>query len=223
LVFEKLKRLIIIRLKRKNNGFPILLDNSEIKNKKRSLYSYQNFLPLSKNIFKIDIIMSTKEIKVILSLLTFILFSFTACNEDDNTNEQWRKENQKAYDEIKTAASWKLISTPPGIPSGVYYEDISNENVKKGDEYPIQTASVTINYTGTYYNNTVFDSGVNSVFNVNSIVRGLGVALQNMVTGDKWNICIPYHLGYGTVTTGTIPAYTTLFFEVELIKINQHP
>ncbi|MDR0682517.1 MAG: FKBP-type peptidyl-prolyl cis-trans isomerase [Dysgonamonadaceae bacterium] len=169
--------------------------------------------------------MLTKEtkIKTILPLFMLILFSFTACNEDDNTNEQWREENQKAYDEIKTTAGWKLISTPQGIPSGVYYEDISDENVEKGEERPIQTASVTVNYTGTYYNETVFDSGINKVFSVNGIVRGLGVALQNMVTGDKWNICIPYHLGYGTVTTGTIPAYTTLFFEIELVKINQYP
>jgi FKBP-type peptidyl-prolyl cis-trans isomerase len=169
--------------------------------------------------------MLTKETKtkVILLFFTLILFFFTACNEDDNTNEQWRKENQKAYNEIKTTAGWKPVSTPQGIPSGVYYEDTSNENAEKGNEYPFQTASVTINYTGTYYNGTVFDSGTKSVFNVNSVVRGLGVALRNMVTGDKWNICIPYHLGYGVVSTGTIPAYTTLFFEVELVKINQHP
>jgi FKBP-type peptidyl-prolyl cis-trans isomerase len=161
--------------------------------------------------------------KVLLLLLAFITFSFTACNEDDNTNDQWQKDNQKAYEEIKTAAGWMLVTVPQGIPSGVYYKDISDENAKKGNEYPIQTASVTINYSGAYYTGTVFDAGTNAVFEVNKVVRGFGVALQNMVVGDKWSVCIPYHLGYGSVSTGTIPAYTTLFFEVELLKINQYP
>jgi FKBP-type peptidyl-prolyl cis-trans isomerase len=58
---------------------------------------------------------------------------------------------------------------------------------------------------------------------VNGLVRGFNVALQNMVEGDKWKICIPYYLGYGTVSSGSIPAYTTLFFEIELLKINQYP
>jgi FKBP-type peptidyl-prolyl cis-trans isomerase len=161
--------------------------------------------------------------KVILVLLALTSLSFTACNDDDDSNEQWRTENQKAYDEIKTKAGWKHLSMPQGVPSGVYYQDLSDENVEKGNEYPLQTATVTVNYTGTYYTEAVFDSGTNVQFNVNGVVRGFDIALQNMVVGDKWNICIPYHLGYGTVSTGTIPAYTTLFFEVELLKINQYP
>lgn len=164
--------------------------------------------------------MINKEINAVVLLLVLIAFSFAACNDDDSSTEKWKIENQKAYDEIKSATGWTLLIAPPGIPSGVYYKV---EKTGTGSEHPIQTASVKLNYTGTFYSETVFDSGMNVTFNVNSLVRGFNVALQNMVEGDKWKICIPYYLGYGTVSSGSIPAYTTLFFEIELLKITQYP
>jgi FKBP-type peptidyl-prolyl cis-trans isomerase len=50
-----------------------------------------------------------------------------------------------------------------------------------------------------------------------------------MVVGDKWRLCIPYELGYGAAGKSDgygnvmMRGYTTLFFELELISINQHP
>jgi len=40
-----------------------------------------------------------------------------------------------------------------------------------------------------------------------------------MEVGDKWEVWIPWQLGYGSSASGTIPAYTTLVFEIELISI----
>jgi peptidylprolyl isomerase/FKBP-type peptidyl-prolyl cis-trans isomerase FklB len=42
-----------------------------------------------------------------------------------------------------------------------------------------------------------------------------------MQEGDKWEIWIPWNLGYGASenTSGNIPAYTTLVFEIELVGI----
>lgn len=148
-----------------------------------------------------------------------IVFFLAACNSTTNSIDEWRQNNDDAYNQIKKNTEWALISTPQG-PTGVYRQIVVNGT---GEEHPYQTASVTVNYTGRYYNGTVFDSGTSATFNVNGVVRGFDVALQNMVVGDKWNICIPYYLGYGTTTYGSIQAYTTLFFEVELLKINQYP
>ena len=50
-----------------------------------------------------------------------------------------------------------------------------------------------------------------------SAVKGFGTALQNMHIGDLWKVYIPYALGYSTSNTTTIPAYSTLIFEIELI------
>jgi FKBP-type peptidyl-prolyl cis-trans isomerase len=159
----------------------------------------------------------------LLLLLSLITFSFTACNEDDETNEQWKQENQKAYDDKTTDPQWLPLETKDG-PTGIYYKvDPDKEKAEKGTEHPIQTAAVTINYTGKFYNEAVFDSNTNTTFKVNGVVRGFGVALQNMVVGDAWDVCIPYYLGYGTTATGSIKAYTTLFFNIELLKIDQYP
>jgi len=169
--------------------------------------------------------------KKIIYLLAFLIsFSFTACNDDSNSdNQQWKSDNLKAYEEVVQDPTWiPLVSMSNlGGPSGVYHKVIKSG---EGQERPIQTASVKVKYKGYYYTGTVFDSGSSQndipvSFNVNGVVRGFGFALQNMVVGDKWEICIPYFLGYGSTASSTsaMRAYTTLFFELELVEINQHP
>ncbi|MDR2843224.1 MAG: FKBP-type peptidyl-prolyl cis-trans isomerase [Candidatus Symbiothrix sp.] len=125
--------------------------------------------------------------------------------------------------------------TIAGWPKGVYYKALPNldddENEKaKGTKHPLQTAKVTVIYKGYFVNNandlentTTFDSGGKVTFGVGNVIRGFSIALQNMYIGDKWQICVPYYLGYGIATSGAIPAYSTLFFDVELVEIEQYP
>jgi FKBP-type peptidyl-prolyl cis-trans isomerase len=40
-----------------------------------------------------------------------------------------------------------------------------------------------------------------------------------MQVGDKWEIWIPWMLGYGETGNNSIPGYTTLVFEIELLEI----
>ncbi|GHV58565.1 peptidyl-prolyl cis-trans isomerase [Bacteroidia bacterium] len=160
--------------------------------------------------------------KIILLFFTLVAFVFTSCNEKDDSTTEWWKTNQEAYDAKKTDPEWTLLETIDG-PSGVYYKDITEPGTEIGNEYPLQTASVVVNYTGKYHTDQVFDSGKKSTFTVNGVVRGFGVALQHMRTGQKWEVCIPYYLGYGASGTTYIQGYTTLFFEIELLKIDQYP
>lgn len=50
-------------------------------------------------------------------------------------------------------------------------------------------------------------------------IEGWQLALQRMHVGDKWVVYIPYTMGYGNRTSGPIPAFSTLIFEVELLGI----
>ena len=50
-----------------------------------------------------------------------------------------------------------------------------------------------------------------------SFVTGFSTALLHMHTGDRWRIYLPAALGYGKVEQGSIPAYSTLVFEVKLL------
>ena len=48
---------------------------------------------------------------------------------------------------------------------------------------------------------------------------GQAAPLQQMHVGDRWVIYIPSELGYGSRTSGPIPACSTLIFEIELLNV----
>jgi FKBP-type peptidyl-prolyl cis-trans isomerase len=165
-----------------------------------------------------------------LIVLSALLLSFFSCDKDEQQDEAWIAANDKAYNDIVGNPDFKELKTETG-PAGVYYKV-----KKKGDgvEHPIQTSSVKVLYKGTYYDGTVFDSGTGNTgipreFSTEGTVRGFSFALQNMVVGDRWEIWIPYYLGYGSsgmtdyYGTVLIKGYATLFFDVELVSITQYP
>ena len=57
-------------------------------------------------------------------------------------------------------------------------------------------------------------------FRLNEVIEGWQIALLRMHPGSRWIVYIPYTMGYGTRTSGPIPAYSTLIFEVELLNIS---
>ncbi|MEM9822841.1 MAG: FKBP-type peptidyl-prolyl cis-trans isomerase [Bacteroidota bacterium] len=106
------------------------------------------------------------------------------------------------------------------LPSGLQYK-IMTEGTG-----PIPQASdkVAVHYHGTLIDGTVFDSSVErgkpASFPVTGVIQGWVEALQLMPTGSKWKLFIPYNLAYGDREAGPkIKAYSTLIFEVELLKI----
>ena len=106
------------------------------------------------------------------------------------------------------------------LPSGLQYEVITEGNGKK----PSATDRVKCHYEGTLIDGTLFDSSVKrgqpAVFGVNQVIKGWVEALQLMSEGSKWKLYIPSELGYGSQQAGEmIPPYSTLIFEVELIKV----
>ena len=72
--------------------------------------------------------------------------------------------------------------------------------------------------TGKEFDNS-YSRNCPEAFRLCDVIDGWQLALQQMHTGDKWIIYIPYHLGYGSRTSGPIPAFSTLIFEVELLGI----
>ncbi len=106
--------------------------------------------------------------------------------------------------------------------SGLQYRVINSGAGKM----PTADQSVTVHYTGKLIDGTVFDSSVErgepATFGVSQVIDGWTEALQLMKEGDKWELFIPSELAYGERGAGgRIPPYSTLIFEVELIKVNQ--
>jgi FKBP-type peptidyl-prolyl cis-trans isomerase FklB len=124
-------------------------------------------------------------------------------------------EGQKFLDENKKRPN--IITTK----SGLQYEIL---NAGFGPK-PLATDKVTTHYHGTLLDGKVFDSSVQRgepiEFPVNGVIQGWQEALQLMPKGSKWRLYVPYNLAYGERGAGgSIGPYSTLIFEVELLKIN---
>lgn len=67
----------------------------------------------------------------------------------------------------------------------------------------------------------VFDyrSRAPKTFKVSALVRGVATALLYMHTGDRWRLTIPSALAYGESGTTSVPAGSTVIFEMELVGI----
>jgi len=105
--------------------------------------------------------------------------------------------------------------------SGLQYEVIT---MGKGAK-PSATDKVKVHYHGTLIDGTVFDSSVERgepiTFGLNQVIAGWTEGVQLMPVGSKFRFYIPQELGYGAREAGSIPAYSTLIFEVELLGIEK--
>lgn len=106
--------------------------------------------------------------------------------------------------------------------SGLQYKVL-----KQGDgEKPTRQSVVTVHYTGTLPNGTVFDSSVQrgepATFPVGGVIPGWTEALQLMQVGSKYKLFIPAALAYGKRGAGQqIGPDQMLIFEVELLGIKK--
>lgn len=86
-------------------------------------------------------------------------------------------------------------------------------------------ANIVVHYTGVLPDGTVFDSSLNRgepfVFTLGAgqVIQGWEQGFSGMREGGRRLIAIPPQLGYGANAVGTIPANSTLIFEVELLQV----
>ncbi|MFQ3229356.1 FKBP-type peptidyl-prolyl cis-trans isomerase [Reinekea sp.] len=105
--------------------------------------------------------------------------------------------------------------------SGLQYEVITASG---SDVRPSETDNIQVHYHGTLVNGTVFDSSVDRgepiEFNLGGVIKGWTEGVQLMAVGDKFRFTIPADLAYGDNSPSpTIPAGSTLIFDVELLEI----
>ncbi len=105
--------------------------------------------------------------------------------------------------------------------SGLQYEVI-----EEGDgAHPTAQDVVKVHYQGTLIDGTEFDSSYKrdqpAQFALSRVIPGWTEGIQLMSVGSKYKFYIPQELAYGASDKGTIPPYSTLIFEVELLDIPQ--
>ena len=125
------------------------------------------------------------------------------------------KETNRMF--LKRLASQEGVFVLPG---GIYYKVLETGG---GTVSPGPRSIVTVHYKGSLIDGRVFDNSYErtcpDALRLSDVIEGWQVALQKMHVGDKWIIYIPYAMGYGIKSVDSIPAYSTLIFEVELLAV----
>ncbi len=150
---------------------------------------------------------------VIIGLLIFFFQRNASSKKDAAENIKIGTEflaKNKAEDGIETTAS------------GMQYKVLTQGT---GTVHPKASDKVKVHYHGTLIDGSVFDSSVDRgeaiSFGLNQVIKGWTEGLQLMVVGEKTRLFIPAELGYGNRGAGSIPAGSTLIFDVELLGINE--
>ena len=190
-----------------------------------------------------------KNILWIIGCLFALSLGITSCEETDSAADpyfNWEERNQLYIDSIAQVAranpaEWKVFHTYKSVPSINELNPNVNDYVyckvlSKGTGIvsPVYTDNVSTHYRGRLiplYNGAelVFDQSYKGnlnpevampvEFSVGGVIEGWTTALQNMVEGDRWEVYIPYDLAYGTSGSGSIPGYSTLIFDMQLVEV----
>lgn len=98
-------------------------------------------------------------------------------------------------------------------------------NKKGSGACPVAGQTVTVHYTGKLMDGRVFDSSVERgepisfVLGQGKVIQGWEKGIALMKKGEKSTLIIPFNLAYGNRRTGSIPPYSNLVFDVEIIDI----
>ncbi|MGL4412017.1 MAG: FKBP-type peptidyl-prolyl cis-trans isomerase [Bacteroidales bacterium] len=185
-----------------------------------------------------------KIYSILLLIIAITSSTLTSCLDSEDPNAvyyEWKELNETFFNNKRDSIAFDNGYEEIEIPTNHGGGSILRKVIKSGEGSvsPIYTDKVKTHYTGTLYTGAQFDTSysitsVNGVelteeelylyntplqFGVNEVIVGWTEALQLMHVGDKWEVIIPWGLGYGNSGSGTIPPFSTLIFEIELMEI----
>ncbi len=141
-----------------------------------------------------------------------------------------------SWEKIKSYTKDQSLTTGKNTDC-IYVKKLSPvTSLVKGDSStsPVSTDSVLVSYVGhlipsaSYPDGFIFDtraykendpmtSSTERFYASSPLIDGFCTALYHMQRGDHWLVYIPYTLAYGSTKSETIPAYSTLIFNLTLI------
>ena len=141
--------------------------------------------------------------------------SFDALVAKAKTNASLRKTEARKADLALIEKKWPGLTTTK---TGLMYKVLKQGSGRS----PANGAQVSVHYTGSLLDGTVFDSSVKrgtpAQFKIGQVIQGWNEALLAMKKGEKRLLVIPPELGYGERGyPGAIPGNAFLVFEVELL------
>lgn len=152
-----------------------------------------------------------KKIGLILSIFLSLLLD--GCIKDKGVCQPKTVESEDAA-MVSFAASNGINATKHS--SGMYYEIISPGSGVS----PTSNSILSVKYKGTLTNGVVFDEPPNTVsFGLSGVILGWQLGMPLIKKGGKIKLIIPSSYGYGCSANRSIPAYSVLYFEIELIDV----
>jgi FKBP-type peptidyl-prolyl cis-trans isomerase FklB len=172
--------------------------------------------------------------------LLFGAFSLLSCVDADQTQEVILVRDKEAIEKFlkeNPISSVKEYSEP--IEGFYMFWQVSTKpernSLLRGD-------TVSVNYVGKTLNKKIFDTSVEQVARDNGIfsagrkyqplryavgygftITGFEFAISMMHPGEKATVIFPSRLGYGTQSSGSIPANSPLIFELDLVQVKKGP
>lgn len=133
--------------------------------------------------------------------------------EEESKLEAYIKENKLEMQKTVSGLYYKITKVAPENPQAKAYD------------------TVYVHYIGKFLDGKVFDSSFNRneplqfVLGTGSVIKGWDEGIALLRKGEKAQLLIPSKLAYGAMGGGTIPPFSTLLFEVELVDIkpNKNP
>lgn len=132
--------------------------------------------------------------------------------------------NPDSTNPVSTNSAVTNAVVPPVDPNAkVETKDVK---VGTGTETAALGDKLTVHYTGTLKDGTKFDSSVDKgkpyelTLGVN-LIEGWNQGIVGMKVGGKRKLVVPPALGYGAQDKGKIPPNSTLYFDIELLKIEK--
>lgn len=171
-------------------------------------------------------------------LMAVCAMMMTSCSDDDENevDQVWKERNRVLFFDISANSAYKELKSE-GNNGSIFYKVIKEGT---GTQPIYYNSTVKVYYTGSRLSTNAESEEEFYDFNVveypdsdpmvttpSSLVQGFATALQHMVVGDRWEVWMPYQLGYGTTgqqsNSGVviIPPYSTLKFELEVVEIVQ--
>jgi peptidylprolyl isomerase len=161
--------------------------------------------------------MKSKKGITLMMVLSLMVLLTTGCNPDKKWQKQEDAEIQNYLNSIGDTVYIKK-------PSGLYYFDLT---VGTGIS-PVINDTVSIKYKGSFLTGEIFGSNYPNypdttmlrwIVGSGAILPGMDEGVRYMKAGGKAKMLLPSSLAYGPNGWQTIPGYTPLLFEVQLVKV----
>lgn len=176
-----------------------------------------------------------KLLYILLGLLAMSAV-FAACSDDDDdtkalnewikTNNEWLVSQQSKKNADGTP--YYQVVVPKWNPSSfVLMHYFNKRSTDPNALKPLYTSTVDVRYKLSLCNDVVCDSSSTLTPNgpgiyraqLTNLIDGWAAAVCDMNVGDTAEVIIPYNLGYGASSQGSIPAFSNLRFNIRLADI----